>query len=68
MHELLTFVAENKTPILLCAGWVFSCFCSTMPALSPNAGYFARWAHNFLQMLAANPHKVAALQTPKESL
>ena len=47
----------------LACGWLFSAFCSTMPPLSDNAGYWTRWAHDFLQAVAANFNKRTASTT-----
>jgi hypothetical protein len=38
--------------------WVFSAIVSSMPALPPNANYWAKWAFAALHAIAANIDKV----------
>jgi hypothetical protein len=55
---MVKFLLDNKTPILLAAGWIFSAGCSSMPPLPDKAGYLLTWAHNFLQAVAGNINKI----------
>ena len=64
MKDLIAFYFAHQTIILLGAGWTFSALMSTMPALSPNAGYWATWAYKFVQALAANWHKLPQDKAP----
>lgn len=58
MKEIWQFIVAHHTAITLSVAWLFSAFCSTMPALPQDAGYFTKWAHDFLQTAAANVGKV----------
>jgi hypothetical protein len=57
MRQLEAFLVAHQTIILLGAGWLFSALMSTMPPLSPDAGYWAVWSYRFLQAVAANFNK-----------
>lgn len=52
------FILQHHTAIAVVGLWLFSALCSTMPPLNENASYFARWAHDFLQIAAANVYKI----------
>lgn len=57
MNHILAFFNAHSTSILLFAAWNFSAFLSAMPPLPENCGYFARWIHDYFQLLAANLNK-----------
>ena len=48
------FLMSIPTPLWLGAAWLFSVWVGTMPPLPPNVSYRKRWAHDFLQVAAAN--------------
>lgn len=45
-------------------GKVFLIAARAMPSPSPNATYFNRWAHDFIQGLAENSDKIGKTQDP----
>lgn len=51
------FIVAHQTPISLFLAWNFSAMMSSLPPLDPKAGYFTRWIHDYLQLLAANLNK-----------
>jgi hypothetical protein len=44
--------------------WLLSAAVSTMPPLTPSAGYGLRWLYGFLQALAANIDKLKNAAQP----
>jgi hypothetical protein len=63
MNTILAFISAHQTTLALAAGWLFSAFMSSMPALPPNASYFATWFHDFAQIVAANINRRATTAT-----
>ena len=62
MSEAWDFLMRH--PLLMpIAGWIFSAAVSSMPPLADHAPYAAQWAHDFLQLLAANLNRKTILST-----
>lgn len=57
MHELVVFIEAHQATFAVGGFWVFSALMSTMPPLSPTAGYWATWSYKFIQAVAANFNK-----------
>jgi hypothetical protein len=57
MNILMQFVEAHRTVILLAGAWNFSAVLSAMPELPENAPFWAVWAHDYLQIVAANLNK-----------
>jgi hypothetical protein len=59
MTESLLFFEHNAVTIaIFIAYWLVSAACSALPPLPPNAGWWTTWAHNTLQIFAANFNKI----------
>jgi hypothetical protein len=62
-----SFVVAHAAIIAPLAMWTFSAFMASMPELGPNTGFFTKWVHDFLQLLAANLNKRSSPPPPPKS-
>lgn len=64
MHELIALIEQHYVVIGAVCWYLFSSAMSQMPPLPENVGWFGKWAHDTLQLLAANPNKFSYRGNP----